>query len=396
MVDRRTDKRMDISPLINVFIDSKINETGIDQVTLKPGDVLRVKIVENFDDQRVLADFGRFRAKAEIKFPVKPGEEFMAKVVDTGSQLRLSVVHPDKDAVDRILGKFEFLSDEIFQQSRSEIQRVYRQIHHLADTQKLPRAIVRALSNIHNHFAALTFGENTAKLASDLRTYIERSGFFFEKRLEDILCKLVESSAKLSSKNVIDSAEVKRILATDLKPNLLRLHDLFDVKETTPPSAEAKNLAKIKSAVDNLLSDIANQQSLAVKRQLHPDPFHVLTFFLPLKENDQKAKLKVYYPKKKKDAAKNGFKISILLNMKPMGEIRSDLLLLNKDLTITFFVKDDMHKRAIDRNSPEIKRSLQHLFDYLIVRTVISNKKIEDFHREDWNFAEDKRVNVRI
>ncbi len=121
-----------------------------------------------------------------------------------------------------------------------------------------------------------------------------------------------------------------------------------------------------------------------------------MTFLLPLKENDQKAKVKFYYPKKQKNETKNGFKVSILLNMDAMGEIRSDLYHLNNELNITFFVKDAETQTTIENHYSEIRTALDHIFEYLVLRTVISSKKISDFHQEDWLPSEDKRVDVRI
>jgi hypothetical protein len=387
---------MDISSTINVYFDPKIKEIGIDQETIKTGDFLRLKVLEILGDHRVSVDFGKFRANAEIKFPVVVGEELMAKVVETGRQFRLQVAHVDSEAANRAFGKFEFLSNEIFQRSQSEIKQVYHQLNNLSETHKLPPSIHQALDNIQRHFTALTLGENTAKLAADLKAYLEHSGFFFEKRIEDILKQLLESSAKFSTKRAIDSAEIKRLFSNDLKPNLLLLKDIFETRAATLTTVDAKNLTKLRAAVDALLADIGNQQSLAVKKQLHPDPFHVLALLLPLTQKEQTAELKVYYPKKGKAAAKNGFKISILLNMSHLGQIRTDLFLLNKDLTITFFVEDEINKNTLEKHYSEIKTSLQTWFDYIIIRSVISRKKIKEFHQEDWNISDDKRVNVRI
>ena len=122
----------------------------------------------------------------------------------------------------------------------------------------------------------------------------------------------------------------------------------------------------------------------------------MLTFLLPLKEKDQNAKIKFYYPKKQKNGAKNGFKVSILLNMSTMGEIRSDLYHLNNELTITFFVKDNKTQKTIESHYSQIRSALDQLFEYLVLRTVISRKKINEFHQEDWIPSEDKRVDVRI
>jgi hypothetical protein len=386
---------MNMSSLISVYFDPKIKDIGIDRATIKTGDILRLRVLEILSDHRVAVDFGKFRANAEIKFPVTVGEELMAKVVETGRQFRLQVTHADSEAASRSFGKFEFLSNEIFQRSRSDIQQIHHQINNL-DTHKLPPSFHQALDNIQRYFTSLTLGENTAKLAVDLKAYLEHSGFFFEKRIEDILNQLLESSAKFSTKRAIDSAEIKRIFSSDLKPNLLLLKDLFETRATMLTFADAKNLIKLRAAVDALLTDIGNQQKMAVRKQVHQNPFHVLALLLPLTQKEQTAKIKVYYPKKRKAAAKNGFKISILLNMSQLGQIRTDLFLLNKDLTITFFVKDETNKNTLEKHYSEIKTSLQHWFDYIIIRSVISKKKIKAFHREDWDISDDKRVNVRI
>ena len=181
---------MTISPLINVYLDSTAKKTGLGQDTLKPGDALRLRVIEILGDHRVVADFGKFRAPAKIAFPVQRGEELMVKVVEAGRQLRLSVIQPalpGGDAGNRFPSQFKVVSDELFQQIRSVIQHAYHQ--------------TRDPGNPKN-----------------------------------------------------------------------------------PPQ----------SAMNTLLSEIDNQQSIAVKKHHHPELYHVLTFLLPLKDNDHKAKVKFY------------------------------------------------------------------------------------------------------
>ena len=121
-----------------------------------------------------------------------------------------------------------------------------------------------------------------------------------------------------------------------------------------------------------------------------------MTFLLPLKEKAQNAKIKFYYPKKQADVSKNEFKVSLLLNMDRMGEIRTDLIQREKELSITFFVKDENLKNILDYKYTEIKSLLDTLYEYVIVKTVISVKKINDFQREDWIFSEDRRVDIKV
>jgi hypothetical protein len=70
--------------------------------------------------------------------------------------------------------------------------------------------------------------------------------------------------------------------------------------------------------------------------------------------------------------------------------------LLEKDLAITFFVKDQATKTKIRENCPELQKLLNPFFNQTLVRTVVSEKKVNDFDHEDTQTASDKRVDVRI
>jgi hypothetical protein len=159
---------------------------------------------------------------------------------------------------------------------------------------------------------------------------------------------------------------------------------------------DGKALVHFKGTLDTLLSDIDNQQSRAVQKHERVDPHQVFSFTLPLKENMDKARLKVYCPKKKPGSSKAGFKISLLLELNRIEEIRTDFFLLNKDLSITFFVKDDARKIHVERHYKEIHESLNPLFDYLILKTVVSEKKIDEFYHADLDINSDRQLDVRI
>jgi hypothetical protein len=104
----------------------------------------------------------------------------------------------------------------------------------------------------------------------------------------------------------------------------------------------------------------------------------------------------VYCPKKKKNGSSAGFKISVLLEMERIGEMRADFFLLKKDLTITFFIKDKVRKKQFEDNLAEIHEALAPFFDYLILKTVVAAKKVRDFHHEDSNFSKDRQIDLKI
>jgi hypothetical protein len=233
---------MNIPARINVNFDSELKKAGVGQTTLKLGDTLRVRVLEILGEGRVLADFGKFRANAEISFPANRGEELMVKVVETGQQLRFSVIQPGispGDVVNSFFDSLKFLSDEKFQQIRSDIQQVYDQTIDSKDAKNLPQSILNALTQTQRHFSALIIGDNISKLASELKSYIEHSGIFFENKIKNIFTSLVKSSELLSLKNAVHSPDIKEIFLKDLKPNLLLLKDFFKTWKALPAYTKA-------------------------------------------------------------------------------------------------------------------------------------------------------------
>ena len=126
------------------------------------------------------------------------------------------------------------------------------------------------------------------------------------------------------------------------------------------------------------------------------EPFQVFTYVLPLKEGEQTARLKVYYQKKRKSGSQKGFRISVLLSLDRLGDLRTDFFLLEKDLTITFFVKEDSVKIKLQENFPELQELLHGFFNQILLKVIVSEKKVTDFDREDLQFAGDRRVDLRI
>ena len=173
------------------------------------------------------------------------------------------------------------------------------------------------------------------------------------------------------------------------------LKEYLDAPDAISRLVDSKVLSSFKGSLDTLLAEISNQQLRAVQRHELPDPHQVFSFTLPLKENHEKARLKLYCPKKKRNASRNGFKISLLLNMDRIGEVRTDLTLRKKDLSITFFVKNEASKKQFDNHFAELRKSLNPLFDYLILKTVVSEKKIQDFHHEDLGNGHDRQIDLR-
>jgi hypothetical protein len=390
---------MDISSLLQAILDPRLNRSAWFQDIVKPGDVFNLKIIEVQDNHRALVDLGKFRALAEVKFPVKAGAELLVKVSNTDGQLRLQVVDPDsKDLAGRknVPGRLEILSFDVFNKIQSDFKQAARQILNLPGQQLPPEHIHRALATLDTHFESIDLSKSATKWLPLLKSYVENAGFFFEKKFADIMNKSVERSEGELPKELIRSPQIKMLLAKDLKPILFMLKEYLETPDSASKFLDTRSLSSLKGSIDMLLADIFNQQTRAAHKLELPDPYHVFSFTLPLKEDQQKAKLKFYYPKKKKNGSKAGFKISLLLDMDKIGEVRTDFFLKKKELSITFFVKDDSRKLKFEENLDEISDRLAPLFDYLILKTVVSAKKIQNFHHEDLDLGSDKQIDLRI
>ena len=392
---------MDISSLLQAMFNPRLNRSAWMQEIIKPGDVFNLKIIEVKDDQRVLVDFGKFRALAEVKFPVKPGAELLAKVTGTDEQLRLQLIDPDsKDSSGRknVLSRIEILSLEVFNRIQSDIKQAARQILNLSASQQPPKQISSAFAALAAHFESIDPGKPAAKLVPMLKAYVENAGFFFEKKLADILGQLIQRAENKPEipQELIRAPQINKVFANDLKPILFMLKGFIENQEFSAKLLSTANLSNFRSSLDLLLANIFNQQSRAAHKHELPEPFQVFSFALPLKDAQQNAKLKFYFPKKNKNGSENGFKISLFLDMDKIGEVRADFFLLNKDLVITFFVSDDSRKMNFEEHFEELSVQLDPLFDSLILKTIVSQKKLKDFHREDLDLGSDKQIDLRI
>jgi hypothetical protein len=390
---------MDIASLIKAIFDPQLIRSAWVQEIIKPGDVFRLKVIEVKDNHLALVDFGKFRALAEVKFPVKAGADLLAKVTGTEGQLRLQLIHSQSRAVaggQDDTGQLKILSFDLFDRIQSDIRQAVRHISKLPDSLMPPEPITRALATLDAHFESIRLNPDMEKWLPVLKSRLEDNGLFFEKTLADAIRGLADQSASDSARDLARSPEIRKILAQDLKPVLLMLREYLQNPDSISKFPDGKSLSSFKGTLDMLLADIVNQQSRAIHKHELPDPYQVFSFMLPLKENRKKAQLKLYCPKKRQSASRDGFKISLLLDMDRIGEVRTDFFLMKKDLSITFFVKDDVSRKHFEKHFDEIREPLNPLFDYLVLKTVVSEKKIHDFHHEGLDPGGDRQIDLRI
>lgn len=388
---------MDTTSQITVSIKPELSELLLNVKSFKPGSTLKLKILELRGD-RALIDFGKFRATADIKLPVTLGEELRVKVLESGRQLKMSVIGPEQkiplgtDSAPASLGD---PTGHSLKKAQTDLKLVLNQALESQTGKSLPQSITNILNGLNSHFESFDLEKVVTKLIPQLKAYLENSGVFLEKYLEDSILKSLGSSESVTPKQLADLPDAKHILDHDLKTNLMAMKFLMEDKEILQKFLGPKTMAALNSSINSLLSDIIHQQGRAAGQLDSVEPFQIFSYVLPLKEDEQTARLKVYYQKKKSDANK-GFRISLLLSLDRLGDLRTDFFLLDKDLAITFFVKEDSVKAKIQENFLELQKLLHGFFDQILLKVIVSEKKVADFDHEDHQVSGDSRVDLRI
>jgi len=389
---------MAIPTQITVSIKPELYRSVLKPNSFKPGSTLTLKIIELRGD-RALIDFGNFRATADIKIPVALGEKLLVKVLEAGKQLRLSILSPEPKTISGVESgprHTENKSDQNFKGIQKDIKQILNQTLTTQSANNIPKPILNILEGLNAHFEVLDLKKIIAEVMPRLKMYVDNSGIFFEKMLESVIARLINESETASTRQLANHPAVQSVVERDLKANLLVLKNFVEDEASLQKAFDARTTTTLRRAVDALLTDITAQQGRAVQQLDSAEPFQVFTYALPLDEEKQAAKLKIYYQKKQRAGSKKGFQISLLLSMDRLGAVRTDFYLLEKDLTVTFFVKNPSTKIKIQENIPDLQEFLNPFFDHTLLRVIVSEKKIKDFDHEDLQTTSDRRVDVLI
>ena len=388
---------MDITAQITVSIKPELSESLLNVNSFKPGSTLKLKILELRGD-RALIDFGKFRATADIKVPVTLGEELRVKVLESGRQLKMSVIGPEQKiplGTDSAPASLEDPMSHSLKKAQTDLKLVLNQALESQTGKSLPQSISYILNGLNSNYEFFDLEKVVTKLIPQLKAYLENSGIFLEKYLEGLILKSLGSSESVTPKQLADLPDAKQILDHDLKANLMAMKFLMDDREALQKFFSPRALATLNNSINSLLSDIIHQQGRAAGQLDSVEPFQIFSYVLPLKEDEQTARLKVYYQKKKSDADK-GFRISLLLSLDRLGDLRTDFFLLDKDLAITFYVKEESVKAKIKKNFLELQKLLHGFFNQILLKVIVSEKKVADFDHEDRQVSGDSRVDLRV
>jgi len=389
---------MEIGPQITVSVNPAMHQAGLNMDMFKPGSILRLQVLELRGD-RALVDFGTFKATADVKVPVTLGEKLLVRVQETGRQIKLNLLDSEQvkslaaDSAPRTEGH---LPAKDFKRLLTDLKPVLNQILASPDAAKLSSQILNIFGALNSRFDSLDLTANIAEIVSRLKAYLENSGLFYEKLLEKAILNSSGNAEREAVGQSTGLTDLEMLAARDFKAGLLMLKDFSENDASLLKILDDKSVLTLHRAADALLADIEQQQGRAVKRMDGTETFQVFHYTLPLKDDNQTARLKVFYQKLPRACKRNGFQISLLLSMDRLGDLRTDFNLLDKDLTVTFFVKDQPVKAVFQQHVWELQELLAPLFDQFSMRVLVSEKKIKDFDREYTQTSGDRRVDLRI
>ena len=388
---------MTVASLIRAVIFQEPGTPAPLTATLKPGDLLSGRILEITDKGKVVIDFGNLRVLADTELVLRPGENIRVRVEETGEQIKLKhlvpsqpeagTVRPVPDSPDRLLSR-------LFDQLPTAIDRAL-QTDERAAAARLPDEIRQALMSVRALLQPSVETLRPAEIAMLLKHLVDNSGILFEKKMENQLSLQGRTDQSRPAPLEEGSSGIRQILGRDLKPNLMILRDfLHDTAALRYPART--ELEGLKPAVDQMLTSIQRNQHHAGTVAADTETTPAFTLFFNLKKTRQRGLLQVFTGSRTKSKKGDGARISVLLRMDRIGEIQTDLLLLDKSLQVTFQVADEAVKYHLEKEAGHLVDELKRLFSSVRMDVHFERQLRQTLDTLTVEMLSDRHIDVRV
>lgn len=389
---------MDLTTIIKALLPIEASHFKTDKRSLNPGDHLKGRVIKVENDGRVLMDFNKFKALTEVPIKVSVGQTLPLEIVETGNPLTMRIVYPKAPLLDKIQSQATKPSASIF--SPKLMQQITFDLkildNALADI-KAPAVTINniqsALKALGTLFAGLDLTSDSKTLAADIQTLIENSGLFYEKRVAVILENLLNGPNDMQGRL---QKEINALIHSDFKPNAHFLLEYLNTLDQEIFNLDETAKKRLQNTLKEMLTDLKQQKNLAVKRFSTDDPLQIFHLNLPFQEKREAVKLKLYFTKKQSTDSQSHPRISLLLDLKRLGLVRSDLLLIQHDLAVTFYVGNSDIKEYFETQMEPIKKVLEDLFDTVALAVRVSEQKIKAFDNLSFEIDHDHKLDIRI
>ena len=188
------------------------------------------------------------------------------------------------------------------------------------------------------------------------------------------------------------------VLPEDMPQHLKRVAEFFRLQATDSSLLDATAIEDIKKSLSHVRAEIDTWQAVGdgTKKAQGPEAGQMISFTLPLPEETGKGKLKVFYSKKRKKGTDEGFRVSLLLEMKNTGPVRTDFFLLNKQLKITFYLSDHKIEEVVQAHADSMRDALAEHFSNVMLHVVVSEKRVENFDIEHLSTEGTSLIDLRV
>ena len=388
---------MDLAAIIKALLPVEASHFNSDKRALNPGDHLNGRVIRIENDGRVLMDFSQFKALTEVPIKVSVGQTLPLEIVKTGNPLTMRIVYPKAPLLDQIQSQATqhsslVFSPKLMQQITFDLKILDNALTDIKATAVTNTNIQSALKALETLFAGLDLNSDSKTLAADIQTLIENSGLFYEKRVAMILENLLNGSNDMQGLQ----GEIRALIHSDFKPNAHFLLEFLNTLDQEALDLDETAKKRLQSALKEMLTDLQQQQKLAVKRFSSDDPLQIFQLSLPFQEKREAIKLKFYFTKKQARDSQSHPRISLLLDLKHLGLVRSDFLLIQRDLAVTFYVGSADIKEYFETQMEPVKKVLEDLFDTVALTVRVSEQKIKAFDGLSFEIDHDHKLDVRI
>ena len=388
---------MDLAAIIKALLPVEASHFNSDKRALNPGDHLNGRVIRIENDGRVLMDFSQFKALTEVPIKVSVGQTLPLEIVKTGNPLTMRIVYPKAPLLDQIQSQATQHSSSVFspklmQQITFDLKILDNALTDIKATAVTNTNIQSALKALETLFAGLDLNSDSKTLAADIQTLIENSGLFYEKRVAMILENLLNGSIDMQGLQ----GEIRALIHSDFKPNAHFLLEFLNTLDQEALDLDETAKKRLQSALKEMLTDLQQQQKLAVKRFSSDDPLQIFQLSLPFQEKREAIKLKFYFTKKQARDSQSHPRISLLLDLTHLGLVRSDFLLIQRDLAVTFYVGSADIKEYFETQMEPVKKVLEDLFDTVALTVRVSEQKIKAFDGLSFEIDHDHKLDVRI
>ena len=365
------------------------------RLQLRVGDRLTGTVLSEHRGDRVLVDFGSFRAFAEIRFPVKPADILPVLIMEAGPKLKLQLIAPGS-AQNQNQTQSPVRSEAL---SNAELNQIYRTLSDLLLKSPLSESISRItespielLARLRDFIKPLDLTVSGDQLARRLQSLIEDSGLLFEHKLAGLALR--KSSADTGLPPDLQQS-MARLAGRDLKPILLKLHNFLISNRDGLGPEYTDRWEPVKTAVDKLWGQIADFQNKAIAAR--QEDAHLLFSQIPvhLKQADALVRLHIGFPRRKRNNSENSLRIVLCLELPALGAIRSDITFTSPDLRVVFYVDGSTVKKTIEDRLADLNQRLEGLFEQINLQVIESARKVADARSGMDLFSGYHRIDIR-